>query len=184
MGVGIWVRPERGTRPLLQRQIERSMCVCAWSHAATLHRRSTAAGSPAPAIALHGVELADAPDIDLARLKTQIVRAIRGPARLRRAKEIVYCLLSPGYNTLPVMRMKYDKLVGQSGANPGVNTGALASHLGVPEVPRRALRAVWALGRVTQGLCMGHRAWQWAVSGQHEALDMVTEDWALLRHRI
>ena len=62
-------------------------------------------------VALPGVELADVFDVDLAKLETRTVRAIWGPTRPCRAKVVVYCLLTRGHQTSPVMRTKYNKLV-------------------------------------------------------------------------
>ena len=66
-------------------------------------------GALALAVALQRVELADVSDIELARLETSTVRATWGPTGLGRAAEVVYCLLSPGYRTSPVMQTKYDR---------------------------------------------------------------------------
>ena len=43
----------------------------------------------------------------------------------------------------------------------------------------KALRAAQALELVPQGYW-----WQWAVHGQYDPLDMVVQDWDILRHRI
>ena len=108
LGIGIRVQPEQGTGPLLQKQMEWSASVfTCMPQLATSHQRSIVARSLALAVAMHGVEPAD---IDLARLKTRTIEAIRGLLRPGWAKEVVYCLLSQGHRTSPIMRMKYDKL--------------------------------------------------------------------------
>ena len=50
---------------------------------------------------------------------------------------------------------------------------------GPPPPWGRALRAARALGLVPQG-CW----WKGSIPGQHDVLDMVAEDWDLLRHRV
>ena len=63
------------------------------------------------AVALHVVQLPDTADVDLAWLETQTVRAIWGPTRPGRAKEVVFSLLTPGHRTSPTMQTKYKRLV-------------------------------------------------------------------------
>ena len=65
------------------------------------------AGSLALAVTLHGVDLADASDIDLARLETRTPRPYGGGQRGQGGG-----LLSPvtGHRTSPGNRAKYDKL--------------------------------------------------------------------------
>ena len=55
----------------------------------TYHWRSMVAGTLALAVALHGVELADVSNIDLARLETRTVRAIWGSTRPGRARPLM-----------------------------------------------------------------------------------------------
>ena len=188
LGIGIRVNPERGTGPLLQQRMERGGSVLPRGpHLATYHRRSVVAGGLAMAVALHGVELADVSDVDLARLETRTVRAIWGPMRPGRAKEVVYCLLSQGHRTSPVMRTKYDRLtwLARVARVPGATQVLLQAVWECREPPPpltgpagRALRTARALGWVPQGWW-----WKWSVPGQHDPLDMVAEDWGLLRHR-
>ena len=77
----------------------------------SLQRRSMVAGSLAMAVALHGVQLADTADVDLARLETQTVRAIWGPTKAARATDVAFSLLTPGHRTSRIMRTKYERLV-------------------------------------------------------------------------
>ena len=112
LGIGIRVPPARGTGLLLKDRIQREASVLRrMPQLTSLQRRSTVAGSLAMAVALHGVQLADTADVDLARLETQTVRAIWGPTRPGRAKEVVFSLLTPGHRTSPTMRTKYERLV-------------------------------------------------------------------------
>ena len=72
MGIGIRVPPARGTGSLLKDHIQRGANVLQrMPQITSLQRRSTVAGSLAMAVALHGVQLADTADVDLARLETQ-----------------------------------------------------------------------------------------------------------------
>ena len=76
----------------------------------SLQCRSTVASSLAMAAGVHGVQLVDIADVDLARLETQTVCAIWGPTRPGRAKEVVFSLLTPGHRTFPTMCTKYERL--------------------------------------------------------------------------
>ena len=96
LGIGIRCPPARGTRPLLKDRIQRGASVLRrMPQITSLQRRSTVVGSLAMAVALHGVQLADTADVDLARLETQTVRAICGPTMPGRAKEVAFSLLTP-----------------------------------------------------------------------------------------
>ena len=88
LGIGIRVNPERGTGPLLRQWIERGGggVLPRMPHLATYHRRSVVARRLAMAVALHGVELADVSNVDLARVETRTVQAIWGPTRPSRAQ--------------------------------------------------------------------------------------------------
>ena len=74
-------------------------------------RRATAAAVKALPKALHGVALADVETSSLRRLETRVVAAMWGPTRMARAKEMVFCLLTPGHRTSPVMCTRYERLV-------------------------------------------------------------------------
>ena len=153
----------------------------------SLQCRSTVAGSLAMAVALHGVQLADTADVDLARLETQTVRAIWGPTRPGRAKEVAFSLLTPGHRTSPTMCTKNERLVwmAQLARVPGaaqVLMQAIWECGDAPPLHRPAGRAV-RTPRALRWAPMGVW-WRWRVPGQGEPLDLVAGDWALLRHRI
>ena len=112
LDIGIRVPPARGTGALLKDRIQRGASVLRrMPQVTSLQRRSTVAVSLAMAVALQGVQLADTADVDPARLETQTVRAIWGPTKPSRAKEVVFSLLTPGHRTSPTMRTKYERLV-------------------------------------------------------------------------
>ena len=68
LGIGIRVRLVCGTMPMMKKRMERGASVLTrMPQLTTLHLQSTMAGCLAMAITLHGVELADASDMDLAR---------------------------------------------------------------------------------------------------------------------
>ena len=110
--IGIRVPPARGTGPLLKDRIQRGASVLRrMLQVTSLRRCSTVAGLLAMAVALHGVQLTDTADVDQARPVTPTVRAIWGPTRPSRAKEVVFSLLTAGHRTSPIMRTKYKRLV-------------------------------------------------------------------------
>ena len=72
LGVGIRVRSVRGTGPLPKSRMERGASVLMhMPQHTTLRRHSIVVGSMVMAVALHGVELAEAVHLHLARLETQ-----------------------------------------------------------------------------------------------------------------
>ena len=77
----------------------------------TFDRRATATSVKAPPVAGHGVALADVEASQLLRLETRVVRAIWGPTRMARTREVIFCLWTPGHRTLPVMCTRYECLV-------------------------------------------------------------------------
>ena len=128
------------------------------------------AGSLAMAVVLHDVQLADDADIDLVRMETQTVRAIYGPTRPSRAKEVVVSLLTPGHCMSPIMRTKYERLVRMA----QVLMPAVWECRGAPPLhglARCAARTTRALGWVPHGVW-----WRWRVPGHGELLDLVAED--------
>ena len=62
-------------------------------------------------MALHGVALAYVEASQLQRLETRVVRAMWGPTPTARAKEVIFCLLTPGHRRSPIMYTRYERLV-------------------------------------------------------------------------
>ena len=161
-------------------------------HITSLQWCSTVAGLLAMAVALHGVQLADTADVDVARLETQTVRGWRpkqsapsgvplGPASPPRR----WCLAS----SHPAIARPLSCGPSTRGwfgwpSRPGCpgRPGPHAGHLGMQGCTPAA-RARRTRGPHGQGPGMG-MWWCWRVPGQGELLDLVAEDWALLRHRI
>ena len=72
------------------------------------------------AVAIRGVGLAEKSNLDLVRPETQTSHTIWGPTWPTRAKDLVYCLLSPGHMTSsPVMRVRYEQLIWLVARVPG-----------------------------------------------------------------
>ena len=132
-----------------------------------------------PMVALQGVQLADTADVDPARLETQTFRAIWGPTKPSKAKEVVFSLLTPGHCTPPTMRTKYERLVwmAQLARVPGAAQVLMEAILECRDAPLlhgpagRAVRTARALGWTPLGVW-----WRWRVPGQGEPLDRVAED--------
>ena len=169
LGIGIRVPPVRGTGPLLKDRIQRGASVLRrMPQLTSLPRRSTVASSLAMVVALHGVQLADTADVDLARLETQTVRAIWGRTRPGRAKEVVFSLLTPGHRTPPTMRTKYERLVwmAQLAWVPGAAQVLMQAIWECGDTPPphgpagRAVRTAMALGWAPMGVW-----WRWCVPG-------------------
>ena len=135
LGIGIRVPPARGMGPLLQDRIQRGASVLRrMPQITSLKRRSTVAGLLAMAVALHGVQLADIADADLARLETQTVRTIWGPTKPGRAKEVVFSLLTPGrpsYVPYHAYQVREVGLDGPTGPGDKGRPGPHAGHLGM-----------------------------------------------------
>ena len=80
-------------------------------HLHTFQRWATATAVKALPMALHGVALADVEPSRLLRLESRVLWAIWGPTRTALAKEVIFCLLTPGHRTSPVMCTRYERLV-------------------------------------------------------------------------
>ena len=75
----------------------------------TFGRRATAAAVKAMPTALHGVSLVDVEDTKLRGLETRVACAVWGASRTSRAKEIIFCLMTPRHRTSPIVRASYEQ---------------------------------------------------------------------------
>ena len=73
--------------------------------------REVAIGTLALAKAMYGVELADVGSRDVARLELAAVRALWGPTRTSRAKEVLWAVLVPGHRVSPAWRLQYSRVL-------------------------------------------------------------------------
>ena len=104
LGGAIRVGQGRGAGPTLEGRMDSIVEVLLrMPHLPTFERRATAATVKALPKALHGVALGD--------VQTCIVAAMWGPTGTARANEVVFCLLTPGHRTSPVMCTRYERLV-------------------------------------------------------------------------
>ena len=85
-------------------------------------------------LALHGVAVAPVTEPNLRGLKTAVVRALWGAARLSRAKEVIFTVLSKGHRVSPIMHTRYERLLWLAG---------LAQRSGVTQV---FAQAIWESG--------------------------------------
>ena len=112
LGVGIRVGHRRGAGATLEGRMNSiGEVLLRTPHLPTFERRATAVAVKALPKALHGVALADVETGRLRRQETRVVAAMRGPTRTARAKEVVFCLLTPGHRTSPIMCARYERLV-------------------------------------------------------------------------
>ena len=92
---------------------------------------------------------------DLRGLETAVVRALWGPARVSRAKEVIFTVPSKGHRVSPVMHTRYERLLwlARLARQPGVTRGfaqAIWESGGCPPGTGpvgRALRTAPSLGR-------------------------------------
>ena len=142
-------------------------------HLPTFERRATVAVVKALPKALHGVALADVETGRLRRLETRVVAAMWGPTRTARAKEVVFCLLTPGHRTSLIMCTRYERLVwlARTAREAGAAQCLFQAVWETQQAPPctgpvgRALRTARELGwHPLQGW------WRWQVPGQDEPL--------------
>ena len=106
LGVGVRLDPERGTGPVLQQRFARRAAILRGVGCLpTLRMREVAIGTLAFAKAMYGVELADVGSRDAAGLELAAVRALWGPTRTSRAKEVLWAVFVPGHRVSPAWRL-------------------------------------------------------------------------------
>ena len=101
LGVGVRLDPERGTGPVLRERFRRGAAILRRVGCLpTFRMREVAIGTLALAKAMYGVELVDVGSRDVARLELAAVRALWGPTRTSRAKEVLWAVPVPGHRGL------------------------------------------------------------------------------------
>ena len=137
--------------------------------------------------ALHGVAVASVTDPELRGFETAVVRALWGPARVSRAKEVIFTVLSKGHRVSPIMHTRYERLFWLA---------RQARRLGVTQV---FAQAIWESGALPPGTGPVGRAlrtaaslgwtphegwWCWEVPGQDHPMHCLQEGLRQLHHRV
>ena len=188
LGVGVRLDPERGTGPVLQERFVRGTAILRRVGCLpTFRMREVAIGTLALAKAMYGVELADVGSRDVARLELAAVRALWGPTRTSRAKEVLWAVLTPGHRVSPAWRLQYSRVLW------------LARQARVPWAGQVLVQAIWEetdrppdtgpVGRALQSVRQlrweaVHGWWVWRVPGQREQLHLVLGDRGDVCHRV
>ena len=188
LGIGIAIGGSKATGPVLSRQLEAgSSALRRLPHLSTFDRRERAISTLVTPLALHGVAVASVTEPDLRGLETAVVRALSGPARVSRAKELVFTVLSKGHRVSPIMHTRYERLLwlARLARRPGVTqvfAQAIWESRGRPPGTGpvgRELRTAASLGWTpSEGW------WCWDVPGQEYHLHFVQEPLRQLQHRV
>ena len=102
IGVDVAIGGSKATRPVLSRRLEAGRSALRrLPHLSTYDRRERAVSTMVTPLALHGVAVASVTEPDLRGLETAVVRALPGPARVSRAKEVIFTVLSKGHRCVP-----------------------------------------------------------------------------------
>ena len=124
---------------------------------------------------------------DLRGPQTAVVRALWGPARVSRAKDVIFTVLSKGHRVSPIMHTQYERLLWLSrlARRPGVTqvfAQAICESGGRPPGTGpvgRALRTAASLGwTLREGW------WCRDISGQEHPLHFAQEPLRQLQHRV
>ena len=163
LGVDVAIGGSKVTGPVLSRRLKAGRSALL-PHLPTYDRRERAISTLVTPLALHGVAVASVTDLDLRGFETAVVQALWGPARVSRAKEVIFTVLSKGHRVSPIMHTRYERLLwlARLARRPGVTqlfaqaiwesggrppgtglVGARAPHGGLPGVgPARGLVVV------------------------------------------
>ena len=112
LGVDIAIPGSKTTGPVLSRRLEAGRSALRrLPHLSTYDRRERAISTLVTPLALHGVAVAPVTEPDLRGLETAVVQALWGPARVSRAKEVIFTVLSKGHRVSPNMHTRYERLL-------------------------------------------------------------------------
>ena len=123
LGVDIGIGGSKATGPVLSRRLEAGRSALRrLPHLSPYDRRRQAISTLVTPLALHGVAVASVTEPDLRGLETAVVRALWGPARVSRAKEVLFTVLSKAHRLSPIMHTRYERLlpVARLARRPGV----------------------------------------------------------------
>ena len=112
LGVGQSLVAEKGKGPVLRGRLDKGLAITRREGCLpTFHMRKAALGAMAKSVALYGVEPADVEGRTLSAADTAAAKAIQGPTRGSRAKEILSGLLARGFYVSPLWRVQYQHLL-------------------------------------------------------------------------
>ena len=101
--------PHPGTGPLLAARMARAgdLLLRMYGVQGDCYRRAEGAATLALATGMYGVEAAMATDRDPLKLETSVLKAVWGPTRRSRAKEVLFAVLMKCHCLSLVMRAQY-----------------------------------------------------------------------------
>ena len=188
LGVDVAIGGSKATGPVLSRRLEAGRSALRrLPHLSTYDRRERAISTLVTPLALLGVALASVTEPDLRGLETAVVRALWGQARVSRAKEVMFTVLSKGHRVSPIMHTRYERLLW------------LACLARRPEVTQVFAQAIWESGgrqprtgpvgralrtAASLGWTPHEGWWCWDVPGQEHPLHFVQEPLRQLQHRV
>ena len=156
-------------------------------HLSTYDRRERAIGTLVTPLALHGVAVAPVTEPDLRGLETAVVRALWGLARVSRAKEVIFTVLSKGHRVSPIMHTRYERLLwlARLARRPGV-TQIFAQAIWESRGRPPGTGPVGCALRTAASLCWTPREgwWCWDIPGQEHPLHFVQEPLRQLQYRV
>ena len=135
--------PHPGTGPLLAARMARAGDLLSQMYGVQVdcYKHAEGAATLALATGMYGVEAAMVTEQDLLKLETSVLKAVWGPTRRSRAKEVLFAVLMKGHRLSPVMRAQYLSVAGL----------ARAAH--TPGTLQVCVQAVWEASGV------GHFPW-------------------------
>ena len=169
LGMGVRMDPGRGTGPVLRERFVRGAAILRRVGCMpTFRMRKVAIGTLALAKAMYGVELADVGFRDVARLELAAVRALWGPMRTSRAKEVRWA----GCRVSPVWRL-HSRVpwLARQARTPGVLVQAILEGTDRPPDTGPVGKAVQSVRQLRWEAL--HGWWVWRVPGQREQLHLV-----------
>ena len=112
LGMDIAIRGSKTMGPVLSRRLQAGRSVVRrLPHLPTYDWRERAISTLVTPLALHGVAVVPVTEPALRELETAIVRALWGPARVSRAKEVIFTVLSKGHRVSRIMHTRYERLL-------------------------------------------------------------------------
>ena len=179
LGVDIAIGGSKATGRVLSRRLEAGKSALRrLPHLSTYDRRERAISTLVTPLALHGVAVASVTEPGLRGLETAVVRALWGPARVSRPKEVVFTVLSKGHRVSPIMHTRYERLLwlARLARRPGVTqvfAQAIWESGGRPPGTGRVGRALRTAASL--GWTPPEGGWCWDVPGQEHPLHFVQE---------
>ena len=174
LGVDIAIGGSKATGPALSRRLEAGRSALRrLPHLSTYDRRERAVSTLVTPLALHGVAVARGTEPDVRGLETAVVRALWGPPRVSRAKEVIFTVLSKGHRVSPIMPTRYGRLlwVARLARQPGV-TQVFAQAIGESGGRPPGTGPVGRARRTAASLGWTLREgwWCWDIPGQEHPL--------------